>query len=50
METITKWRGLEKMQEIIKAQGGKANIDSEDITIGAVKIILLQKKWKNISR
>ncbi len=26
-----------KMQEIIKAQGGKANIDSEDITIGAIK-------------
>ncbi|MDD4289712.1 MAG: thymidine phosphorylase [Patescibacteria group bacterium] len=26
-----------KMQEIIKAQGGKAEIDSEDITIGAIK-------------
>ncbi|MCX6784661.1 MAG: thymidine phosphorylase, partial [Candidatus Komeilibacteria bacterium] len=26
-----------KMQEIIKAQGGKANIDSEEVTIGAYK-------------
>ncbi|HNZ86277.1 MAG TPA: thymidine phosphorylase [bacterium] len=33
-----------KMQEIIKAQGGKANIDSEDITIGAVKNYITAKR------
>lgn len=33
-----------KMQEIIKAQGGKSNIDSEDITIGAIKNYITAKK------
>lgn len=28
-------RAWKKMQEIIRAQGGKANIDSEDVTLGA---------------
>jgi len=34
----------QKMQEIIKAQGGNPNIDSEDITIGAVKNYINSKK------
>mgnify|MGYP002631423309 CR=1 FL=1 len=36
-EALDSGKAWKKMSEIIKAQGGKANVDSEDITIGAVK-------------
>ncbi|OIO47009.1 MAG: AMP phosphorylase [Parcubacteria group bacterium CG1_02_37_51] len=36
-EVLESGQAWKKMQEIIKAQGGKFKVDSEDITIGAVK-------------
>lgn len=36
-EALTSGRAWKKMQEIIKAQGGKPNIDSEDVTQAAVR-------------
>ena len=39
----------EKMQEIIRTQGGNPNIDSEDITIGAIKHYVNAKKSGKIT-
>lgn len=41
LESGAAWK---KMQDIIKAQGGKPDIDSEDVTIGAVKRYVNAKK------
>lgn len=36
-EAVTTGRAWKKMQQIIKAQGGKASVDSEDLTLGAIR-------------
>ncbi|MFA6098090.1 MAG: AMP phosphorylase [Patescibacteria group bacterium] len=36
-EALASGRAWKKMQEIIKAQGGKPNIDSEDLTMAAIR-------------
>jgi len=36
-EQLTNGQAWKKMSEIIAAQGGKADLDSEDVTIGAIK-------------
>ena len=38
-EALTSGRAWKKMQEIIKAQGGKSKVDSEDLTLAA-------KRWR----
>ncbi len=36
-DALASGRAWKKMQEIIKAQGGKSNIDSEDLTVAALR-------------
>jgi len=42
-------RAWQKMKEIIKAQGGDPNIDSEDITVGASRARIFAKKEGKIT-
>ncbi|MDZ7798345.1 MAG: AMP phosphorylase [Patescibacteria group bacterium] len=46
LKTGRAWR---KMKEIIKAQGGNPNIDSEDITVGASRARIFAKKAGKIT-